>query len=184
MSNIPPYLSTWVSSRYLKCRMSQTRFLLPSQIAVFLQSCSSQFTAALIFQLLRHKMLVWLSTLLFYIPTSHTPANQNTFLKIPGTWSLLPSLQQLPWCPLLLPWKKKRKWSRSVLSNSLWFYGLYSLPGSSIHGIFQAKILEWVTISFSKGSSQRRDWTQVSHIAGRLFTIWVTGKPLYCEPAI
>ena len=119
-------------------------------------------------------MLVWLSTLLFYIPTSHTPANQNTFLKIPGTWSLLPSLQQLPWCPLLLPWKKKRKWSRSVLSNSLWFYGLYSLPGSSIHGIFQAKILEWVTISFSSAW----EWKVKVKLLSR---VWLL-DPMDCSP--
>ena len=47
-----------------------------------------------------------------------------------------------------------------------------SLPGSSIHGIFQARILEWVAISFSRGSSQPRDRTLVSHIAGRRFTLW------------
>ena len=47
-----------------------------------------------------------------------------------------------------------------------------SLPGSSIHGIFQARILEWVAISFCRGSSWPRDWTQVSCIAGRLFTSW------------
>ena len=46
-----------------------------------------------------------------------------------------------------------------------------SPPGSSVHGIFQARILEWVAISFSRGSSQPRDQTQVSHIAGRCFTI-------------
>ena len=45
-----------------------------------------------------------------------------------------------------------------------------SLPGSSIHGICQARALEWVAISFSRGSSQPRDRTQVSHIAGRYFT--------------
>ena len=42
-----------------------------------------------------------------------------------------------------------------------------SLPGSSVHGIPQARILEWVAISFSRGSSRPRDRTQVSHIAGR-----------------
>ena len=42
-----------------------------------------------------------------------------------------------------------------------------SLPGSSIHGIFQARELEWVAISFSRRSSQPGDWTQVSHIVGR-----------------
>ena len=45
-----------------------------------------------------------------------------------------------------------------------------SLPDSSIHGVFQARILEWVVISFSRRSSQPRGWTRVSHIAGRCFT--------------
>ena len=47
-------------------------------------------------------------------------------------------------------------------------------PDSSVHGILQARILEWVAIPFSRGSSQPRDRTQVSHIAGRFFTIWAT----------
>ena len=47
-----------------------------------------------------------------------------------------------------------------------------SLPGSSIHGILQARILEWIAISFSRGSSQPRDWTWVSCISGKLFTTW------------
>ena len=47
-----------------------------------------------------------------------------------------------------------------------------SPPGSSLHGIFQARILEWVAISFSRRSSQPRGWTQVSCIVGRHFTIW------------
>ena len=68
----------------------------------------------------------------------------------------------------------KWKWSRSVVSDSLWPHGLY-LPGSSIHGIFQARLLHWVAISFSRGSFQPRDGTPVSCIAGRLFTIWATG---------
>ena len=46
-----------------------------------------------------------------------------------------------------------------------------SLPGSSIHGIFQARILEWVAISSSRRSSQPRDQTPVSHIVGRRFTV-------------
>ena len=46
----------------------------------------------------------------------------------------------------------------------------YSPPGSSVHGISQARILEWIAISFSKGSSQPRDQIQVSHTA-EFFTI-------------
>ena len=49
-----------------------------------------------------------------------------------------------------------------------------SPPGSSVHEILQEKILEWVAMSSSRVSSQPRDWTQVSHIAGRLFTVWDT----------
>ena len=49
-----------------------------------------------------------------------------------------------------------------------------SLPGSSVYGIFQARILEWVAISSSRRSSQPRDWTQVSRIVGRRFTVWAT----------
>ena len=41
-------------------------------------------------------------------------------------------------------------------------------------GILQARILEWVAMLSSRGSSRPRDWTQVSHIAGRFFTIWAT----------
>ena len=50
-----------------------------------------------------------------------------------------------------------------------------SPPGSYVHGILQARILEWVAISFSRGSSRPRDRTQVSRIAGRCFTIWTEG---------
>ena len=44
-----------------------------------------------------------------------------------------------------------------------------SLRGSSIHGLFQARVLEWVAISFFRGSSPPRDQIQVSHIVGRCF---------------
>ena len=49
-----------------------------------------------------------------------------------------------------------------------------SLPGSSLHGILQARVLEWIAISFSRGSSQPRDRTRVSLIPGRRFNLWAT----------
>ena len=49
-----------------------------------------------------------------------------------------------------------------------------SLTGSSVHGIFQVRILEWVAISFSRRSSWPRDWTWVSPHCSRRFTIWAT----------
>ena len=53
-----------------------------------------------------------------------------------------------------------------------------SPPGSSVHGILQARILKWVAISFSRGSSWPRDRTQVSHISGRCFNLWATWEAL------
>ena len=73
-------------------------------------------------------------------------------------------------------WKwKKRKWSHSVVSDYLRPMDC-SLPGSSVHGIFQAVVLEWIAISFSRGSSQPRDQTPVSRIVDRRFTVWATRK--------
>ena len=51
-------------------------------------------------------------------------------------------------------------------------------PGSSVHGLLQARILEWVAIPNSRGSSWPREWTQVSCITGRFFTIWATRKAI------
>ena len=61
-----------------------------------------------------------------------------------------------------------------------------SLLGSSAHGILQARILEWVAMPFSRGSSQPRNWTQVSCTAGRFFTNWATREAsrLYMSPLL
>ena len=53
-----------------------------------------------------------------------------------------------------------------------------SLPGSSVHRILEARILDWIAISFSKESSQSRDWTWITCIASRLFTVWATREVL------
>ena len=56
--------------------------------------------------------------------------------------------------------------SHSVMSDSV-------TPWAIVHGILQARILEWVAFPFSKGSSQPRDGTQPSSIAGRFFTMLI-----------
>ena len=53
-----------------------------------------------------------------------------------------------------------------------------SLPGSSVHGILQARIPEWVAISFSRGSFQPRDWSWIC-VAGRFFTNWAIREAPY-----
>ena len=55
---------------------------------------------------------------------------------------------------------------------------LFATPWTVVHGILQARILEWVAFPFFKGSSQPGDWTQVSCIAVRFFTIWATREAL------
>ena len=56
-----------------------------------------------------------------------------------------------------------------------------SLPRSSVHGILQARILELVAISFSKGFSRPRDQTRISCIVGRHFTVWATREVLHTQ---
>ena len=71
-------------------------------------------------------------------------------------------------------WKKKKLSFKTVVKSQrcdwlFWDLKDCSLPGS-VHGILQARILEWVAISFSRGSSPPRDWTGLSHIVGEFFT--------------
>ena len=83
-----------------------------------------------------------------------------------------------PFCKPYGQWFLNSKWKK-VKVNSFSRVRLFVTPGTvayhappSIHGISQASILEWVAISFSRGSSPPRDWTRVSRIVGRRFTIW------------
>ena len=62
-------------------------------------------------------------------------------------------------------WKKKVKVTQSCLT-------LCDPMDYTVHGIFQARILEWVTVPFARESSQPRDWMRVSGIAGSFFTSW------------
>ena len=70
---------------------------------------------------------------------------------------------------------KVKSLSRVQLFVTLWTVA-YQAPTSM--GIFQARILEWVAISFSRGSSQPRDQTQVFHVVGRHFIVWATREVL------
>ena len=78
------------------------------------------------------------------------------------------------WCQGSFPWAHGGESESEVAQSSQTLRDPMdcSLQGSSVHGIFQAGVLEWGAIAFSRGSSQPRDRTQVSCIAGRCFTIW------------
>ena len=89
-------------------------------------------------------------------------------------WSLIvfePLLKNFQWHPKPLRMKGRKKSEVAHSCPTLCDSMDCSLPGSSIHGIVQVRILEWVVISFSRGSSRPRDRTLVSPTAGRLFTI-------------
>ena len=74
-----------------------------------------------------------------------------------------------------LKWKERKKESEVAQSCPTLCNPVDCSPeGSSVHGILQARILEWVAISFSRGSSRLRVWTQVSCIAGICFNLWAT----------
>ena len=97
----------------------------------------------------------------------------------------------------VLPWERRHEWKQIQAQRYPYFLSLvyvkiasvllcishvpmvYSPPGSSVHRILQVRIVEWVAILFSWGSSQPRDRTQVSCIAGEFFTIWATGESQY-----
>ena len=79
-------------------------------------------------------------------------------------WHLIHSSNQ----PEPLKKKKMKSFSHVRFFATPW---TVRLPGSSIHGIFQARVLGWIAISFSRESSRPRDHTQVSRTAGRHFTI-------------
>ena len=84
-----------------------------------------------------------------------------------------PPLFIIYWCAVL----------NELLSHVQLFvtpWTVYSLPGFSVHEIFQAKILEWVAMPSSRGSSQSGDWTQVSRIAGGFFIGWAT-REAHCS---
>ena len=79
----------------------------------------------------------------------------------------------------LFNWKKKKK-CKSLSHVRLCDPMDCNLPGSSVHGMLQARILEGVMVPFSRGSSKPSNQTQVSHIAGGFFTIWATREAQEC----
>ena len=66
---------------------------------------------------------------------------------------------------------KKNMWKVKVVQS---YPTLYDPMDYTVHGILQARILEWVAFPFSRGSSQPRNQNQISHTAGRFFTSWTT----------
>ena len=118
---------------------------------LYLQTSHKQFID-------RHAYCTNLDKCPSFLPTKPEPTSKCLPFQIPQTLLLIPAMraESLQSCP--------------TLCNSV----SCSPPGPSVHEILQARRLEWVTISFSRGSSQPRDRTWVSLIAGRFFAVWAT----------
>ena len=95
----------------------------------------------------------------------------------PASWQIQPLIPTVVveqwWLSLLqiihVNYSSGMKWSESF--SRVW---LFTTSWTVVHGILQARILEWGAFPFARGSSQPRDQTQVSHIAGGFFTSWTT----------
>ena len=119
---------------------------------------------------------VWDLWQIFHSKEFSSDPHQDPSVKFPSYFSPMefsssPGIQQGD-----IHYLRSVRVSHSVMSDSLWPPMDYRSPGSSVHGILQARILEWVAISFSRGSSWPKDRTWVSCIAGWFFTIWAIGK--------
>ena len=114
----------------------------------------------------------WWDTRSWAAPTEHQPSTRPLLEPSQRMTMLGPREGHPNMCLngilIMLPKEKSESISHSVVSNTLRPHGLYQ--GSSVHGILQARILEWIAIPFCRGSSQPRDRTRVSCIAGRFFT--------------
>ena len=122
-------------------------------------------------------------------PSKHGPTSSNTWwiiflhssLQININSTYFPYHQQhyfaemLPWTPNFLI-RHSRLFTVFIaqLGQTLCDTIDHSLPGASVHVILQVRMLEWIAIPFSRGSSWLRDWTGVSWIAGRFFTVSAT----------
>ena len=134
-------------------------FCLRKKVFLKEDTYSLNFTLALHLALLREIVVVQLLSSVHLFETPWTETHQTSLSTISQNLFKLMSIKLvLVTQPCLTLWNPMD----------------CSPPSSPVHRILQAKILEWVAISFSKRSSQPRDWTQVSHIAGRFFTIWAT----------
>ena len=97
------------------------------------------------------------------------PANQDFLM--PADTAAATAAKLLQSCPTLVVSKVESESEVAQSCPTLCDPMDCSLPGSPVHGIFQARVLEWIAISFSRGSSQPKDRTQVSRIVDRRFTV-------------
>ena len=175
VSHTGPY---WKPSLTQTISVASDKLLKPLEALVFSALRWEQYYFALTL-LWKSREIVHAKDLAQGLPWCSSSQDSELPTQGAGSQSLVRELDPVScsWDPAQPKKKKKRLKKESEVSQScpaLCYPLDCSPPGSSIHGIFQARVLEWVAISFSRGSSRPRDWTQVSGIVGRCFTIWAT----------
>ena len=125
------------------------------------------------------KLYVYVYVCVYIYMYRYSFSESVPLLVIKSCWILFPGPYldrhgSLFYICLIYGERESKSWSLSVVSDSLRPHGL----GSPVPGIFWARVLEWVAIFFSRGSSQPKDRTQVSRIAGRRSTLWATREAL------
>ena len=130
------------------------------------------FWNSLFFSMIQKTLAVWsLVPLPFLNPAWTSGSSQFMYYWILA-WRILSITPYIPAIPLLIIYPKNRKSNSKVYKSVVTQSCDHSviLLGSSIHGIFQARILEWVAISFSRASSGPRDWLRPP-------TLWADSLP-------
>ena len=172
----------WADSRYyvISFHLNLLRCILWFQMWSVLVNASCEFALPICFCILSILSIRALSLLIRFVLNSLS-GNSNIPAMSLSFWCLL-CLFQI--CRVFFAFDTSCKFFLKVRHDVLserhpTFCNpmVCSPSGSSVHGILQVRLLEWVAIAFSRGSSPSRDRTWVSYIAGRFFTIWATSEP-------
>ena len=115
----------------------------------------------------------------YYHYISPTSDHQALVSKVWGLWCVCVHTQIYAQIYEINIWNILHKYMKESESESCSVVSGSVTPWTVVHGILQARILGWVAFPFSRGSSQPRDQTQVSHIADRFFTSWATREALW-----
>ena len=151
-------------------------------------SCVSCIGSVILDSLRPHGSRTWLysPTSLVALMVKHLPTMQETWVQSLGQEDPLEKEISTHSSTLAqkIPWTEEPSRLQSMGSQRVGHDWVTSLSLSYRHGILQARILEWIACPFSRGSSQPKDWTQVSLIAGEFFTSWATAGGFFTNWAI
>ena len=178
---------TWLSEWTELNALFKCLWMFPSQLTQIIPALQGQLKYSLLGSIQRPALFSLLYTATSLCSICELGENKDCFLLKAQQIQIIEVSLAYSKCSVFVEWMNQcieLKSESEVTQSCLTLCDPmnYNLSGSSVHAIFQARILEWVAISFSRRSSQPRDWTQGSCIAGRCFTVWTTKEVqnVYC----